>query len=86
MSAVPTGGNAAARTKAAAAPVTGKEVFMDYLLILAGVLTVMILVSHLISGNKKEKKVPGGNCRNCPEFRYCGGGKPRCARRNETLK
>ncbi len=56
---------------------------MDNLLILAGVLTIMVLLANLITG-KKEKN-PSGNCLNCPEYRYCGGGKPRCTRRSETV-
>lgn len=53
---------------------------MENLYIFIGVLAVLILLTKLFS---KEKK-PSGNCRNCPEFRYCGG-RPRCARRNETI-
>lgn len=56
---------------------------MDNILILIVVLAVLIVAVKLFS---KEKEVPSGNCRNCPEFRYCGGGRPRCARRSETLK
>ena len=59
---------------------------MNYLLTAAVLLVVLILLTKLISDNRKEKKLPGGNCRNCPEFQYCGGGKPRCARRNEIRK
>ncbi len=59
---------------------------MDDLLILAGVLTAMVLLANIISCKQKEKKAPSGNCPNCPEYRYCGGGKPRCARRNEIRK
>lgn len=56
------------------------------LVILVVVLAVLILGANLISTNGKNRKHPSGNCRNCPEYRYCGGGRPRCARRNETLK
>ena len=59
---------------------------MDYLLIAVAVLAGMILVSNLLSGNSKEKKPPSGNCRNCPEFGRCGGGRPRCGRRAEIKK
>lgn len=47
---------------------------------------VVVLAVLIVAGNcfQKEKK-PSGKCKTCPEYRYCGGGKPRCARRNETL-
>ena len=54
---------------------------MGNILILAVILAALILVANLFH---KEKK-PGGKCKTCPEYSYCGGGKPRCARRNETL-
>lgn len=59
---------------------------MDYLLIAAAVLVVLILVMNLAPTNSKEKKTPSGNCRNCPEFQTCGGGRPRCGRRAELKK
>ncbi len=59
---------------------------MNYLLIAAGVIAAMVLLTNLFSDKSKEKKVHSGNCRNCPEFRYCGGGRPRCSRRGELKK
>ena len=59
---------------------------MNYLLIALGILAAVVLVAHLLPDNSKEKKPPSGNCRNCPEFQYCGGGKPRCGRRAELKK
>lgn len=59
---------------------------MDYLLIAGIVLAVLILLTNLFSDKSKEKKVPSGNCRNCPEFQSCGGGRPRCGRRAEIKK
>ena len=59
---------------------------MNYLLIAAVVLVGLIVVMNLIPTNSKEKKPPSGNCRNCPEFQICGGGRPRCGRRAELKK
>ena len=59
---------------------------MEYLLIAAAVMAGLILVMNLIPGKKDEKKTPSGNCRNCPEFQTCGGGRPRCGRRAELKK
>ena len=55
---------------------------MGNILIFIGVLVVLILISNLWQNDKK----PSGNCKNCPEYRYCGGGRPRCARRSENKK
>lgn len=59
---------------------------MEYLLTAAVVMAVLILVMNLLPGNGKDKKPPSGNCRNCPEFQRCGGGRPRCGRRAEIKK
>ena len=59
---------------------------MNYLLTAVVVLAALILLTNLFSDKSKEKKVPSGNCRNCPEFQYCGGGRPRCGRRSEIKK
>ena len=59
---------------------------MEHLLIAAVVLAGLILITNLIPGDGKEKKTPSGNCRNCPEFQTCGGGRPRCGRRAELKK
>ena len=59
---------------------------MEYLGIAAVVFVVLVLVTNLISKNKDQKKPPSGNCRNCPEFQSCGGGRPRCGRRAEIKK
>lgn len=59
---------------------------MHYLLIAIAVMAVLVLVMNLLPGNNKEKKPPSGNCRNCPEFKSCGGGRPRCGRRAELKK
>ena len=58
---------------------------MEHLLIAAAVLVGLILVMNLIPTNS-QKKPPSGNCRNCPEFKICGGGRPRCGRRAELKK
>lgn len=54
---------------------------MEMFLILIAILAVGFVLSKL---SPKEKKEPGGNCKICPEYRYCGGGRPRCARRMDT--
>ena len=59
---------------------------MDYLLTAVAVLVVLVLVTNLTSANSKDKKPPSGNCRTCPEFQICGGGRPRCGRRAELKK
>ena len=59
---------------------------MNYLLVAGVVLVVLVLLTNLFSDKSKKEKIPGGNCRNCPEFRYCGGGRPRCGRRSEIKK
>jgi hypothetical protein len=59
---------------------------MNYLLIAVAVLAALVLVTNLLPTNNKEKKPPSGNCRNCPEFQTCGGGRPRCGRRAELKK
>lgn len=56
---------------------------MENVLILIAILVIAVSLTKDFS---KEKKPPSGNCRNCPEYRYCGGGRSRCARRNETMK
>lgn len=28
---------------------------------------------------------PGKTCRSCPEFKSCGGGRPRCIRRSKSV-
>lgn len=59
---------------------------MNYLFVAIIVLAVLILLTNLPFGKNKETKIPSGNCRNCPEFQYCGGGRPRCGRRSEIHK
>lgn len=54
---------------------------MGNILIFVAILVALIVVTNLF---QKEKK-PSGYCKTCPEYRYCGGGKPRCARRSETI-
>ena len=49
---------------------------MEQILLLVVILAVQIVVTNLFQKDKK----PAGSCRTCPEYRYCGGGKPRCAR------
>lgn len=53
---------------------------MEQIVIFLAVLAALIVITNLVS---KEKKTPKGNCKSCPEYRYCGGGRPRCARRSE---
>lgn len=53
---------------------------MEQLVIAAVILAVFLAGAKFFS---KKDKTPSGNCRNCPEYRYCGGGKPRCPRRSE---
>lgn len=52
---------------------------MENILISIGVLAAVIILSKFLQKDKK----PSGNCKNCPEYRYCGGGRPRCVRRSE---
>ena len=59
---------------------------MTYLLIAVIILAGLVLLMNLIPSGSKEKKPPSGNCRNCPEFQICGGGRPRCGRRAEIKK
>ena len=59
---------------------------MNYLLIALVIMAVFVLLANVFSNDSKEKKLPGGNCRNCPEFQYCGGGKRGCGRRGELKK
>ena len=59
---------------------------MNYLLIAIGIMAAVVLLSNLFPDKNKEKKIPAGNCRNCPEFRYCGGGRRGCGRRGELKK
>lgn len=54
---------------------------MDMILIFVVVLLILIVA---VSLSGKEKKV-GSTCKNCPEYRYCGGGRPRCARRSKSI-
>ena len=65
---------------------TERRMTMTYLLIAAAVLAVLLLLSNILTPNEKDKKPPAGNCRNCPEFQICGGGRPRCGRRAELKK
>lgn len=53
---------------------------MEQFVIAAVILAAFLAGAKFFSKNDKK---PSGNCRNCPEYRYCGGGRPRCARRNE---
>lgn len=59
---------------------------MQYLLISVAILAAVLLIANLLPENTKEKKPPSGNCRNCPELRYCGGGRRGCGRRGEIGK
>ena len=59
---------------------------MNYPLTAIVVMAVLVLVVNLLPGHSKEKKPPSGNCRNCPEFQICGGGRSRCGRRAELKK
>ena len=56
---------------------------MNSILVFLGVMVCLVLLGCFLS---KDKKPPSGNCRNCPEYRYCGGGRSRCARRQEIRK
>jgi len=58
---------------------------MEYVWIGLAVFVGITLVMNLLP-EKKEKKPPSGNCRNCPEFQYCGGGRRGCGRRGEIKK
>lgn len=57
---------------------------MNYLLIAICVMAVILVLANLLPD--QNKKIPSGNCRNCPEFRYCGGGRRGCGRRGELKK
>ena len=58
---------------------------MENLLIFAVVMAVLVVAVNLFSGKNKDPKQPTGACRTCPDYRYCGGGRPRCVRRSKTL-
>lgn len=32
------------------------------------------------------RQKPGKTCQSCPEFKRCGGGRPRCPRRSENKR
>ena len=57
---------------------------MNYLLTAICVMAVILVLANLLPD--QNKKIPSGNCRNCPEFRYCGGGRRGCGRRGELKK
>lgn len=57
---------------------------MNYLLIAICVMAVILVLANLLPD--QNKMIPSGNCRNCPEFRYCGGGRRGCGRRGELKK
>lgn len=57
---------------------------MNYLLIAICVMAVILVLANLLPD--QNKKIPSGNCRNCTEFRYCGGGRRGCGRRGELKK
>lgn len=48
-------------------------------------LAVVVVVLALAMNALQPKKKLGKKCMSCPERRYCGGNRPRCARRNETV-
>lgn len=52
---------------------------MTNILIFVVIFAVLLVLANVF---QKEKK-PSGRCKTCPEYQYCGGGRPRCARRNE---
>ena len=58
---------------------------MENLLIFAGVMIVLVIAVNLFSGKDKNQKQPTGGCKTCPDYQYCGGGRPRCVRRSKTL-
>lgn len=51
---------------------------MDIFVIFMVVLVVLIVGVKLLG----SKKPVGGKCKTCPEYPYCGGGRPRCTRRS----
>ena len=54
---------------------------MDTVILVAMVVAVMILGVKFLYPQQK----PGKKCQTCPAFKQCGGGKPRCPRRSESL-
>lgn len=58
---------------------------MENILIFVGILTVLIIAANLFSVKTKDQRQVGSTCRSCPDYRYCGGGRPRCVRRSKTL-
>jgi len=53
---------------------------METVFLLIVVVVVLTLAAKLINPHQK----PGRKCQSCPEFKRCGGGRPRCARRSEN--
>jgi len=54
---------------------------MTEILILIAVLVGLVVLAKLLP---QQKNTVGSKCKSCPEFPYCGGGRPRCARRSES--
>ena len=53
---------------------------MEHIVIFLAIVVTLTVVINLLS---REEKAAVGYCGNCPEHRYCGGGRPRCIRRAE---
>ncbi|MBP3684283.1 MAG: hypothetical protein J6J12_04885 [Oscillospiraceae bacterium] len=54
---------------------------MDTLWMVVAVVLVLGLGAKFLSPSQK----PGKVCQSCPEFKRCGGGKPRCPRRGGSI-
>lgn len=54
---------------------------MDTLILVIAVIIVMVLGMKLLDLQPK----PGKKCQSCPEFKNCGGGRPRCPRRGGSV-
>lgn len=46
---------------------------------------VLVAILALVMKFLYPQQKPGKNCQNCPAFKQCGGGKPRCPRRSGSM-
>ena len=54
---------------------------MDILLTLLAVAVILGIAMVVL----KPQQKPGKKCQTCPEFKRCGGGRPRCPRRSGSV-
>ena len=54
---------------------------MSTVLLAIGLVIILAVVMTVLEPGQK----PGKRCQSCPEFKRCGGGKPRCPRRSGSI-